>query len=169
MITFTFKPEKFASSVAYLVENKPGLTKKQICKLIFLADKKHLLQYGRTITGDRYYALEQGPIPSHGLNAINGKGPYAEAVRKYGHLQGWVFKLDEKPNLRPLSKSDRRILDEIMAEFGNRPAWKLERITHEDPAWQQADQNGPMDFEKFFEGHPESDLLKKILLEEATA
>ncbi len=34
------------------------------CKLLFLADKRHLVKYGRTITGDRYSALEWGPIPS---------------------------------------------------------------------------------------------------------
>lgn len=73
-ISFEFKPKKFASSVAYLVNAKPGLTKEQICTLLFLADKAHLLRYGRTITGDRYHALEQGPIPTKGLDALTEKG-----------------------------------------------------------------------------------------------
>jgi len=34
MIAFEFKPEKFASAVAYMVQQRPGLTKKQICKLL---------------------------------------------------------------------------------------------------------------------------------------
>ena len=90
MTTFDFRPEKFASAVAYLVQLKPGLTKKQLCKLLFLADKQHLLRYGRTITGDRYFALEQGPIPTEGLNALNGKGRFASALQRYGRLEGDV-------------------------------------------------------------------------------
>ena len=55
-----FEPQKFVSAMAYLVASKPGLTKKQLCKLLFLADKEHLLTYGRTITGNRYYAPAGG-------------------------------------------------------------------------------------------------------------
>jgi len=63
MLSFEFKPSKFGSAVAYLAERKPGVTKKELCKLLFFADKLHLLRYGRPITGDRYFALEQGPSP----------------------------------------------------------------------------------------------------------
>jgi hypothetical protein len=50
MIKFKFKPEKMASAIAYMVQRHPGLTKKQISKLLYFADKEHLLRYGRTIT-----------------------------------------------------------------------------------------------------------------------
>lgn len=55
MIYFTFKLRKFASVVAYLVARRLGITKKELCKVIYFADKEHLLRYGRPITGDRYY------------------------------------------------------------------------------------------------------------------
>jgi uncharacterized phage-associated protein len=166
MTTFIFRPEKFASAVAYLVQLRPGLTKKQLCKLLFLADKQHLLRYGRTITGDRYFALEQGPIPTEGLKALNGKGRFASALQRYGRLEGWVFKLEQPPDLKALSRSDVATLDDIAKRFGDYPAWRLEEITHQEPAWQRAPQNGEMDFELFFEGHPEADTIKAILSEE---
>ena len=165
-IGFEFKPHRFVAAMAYLVDHRPGLTKKQICKLLFLADKSHLLQYGRTITGDHYYALEQGPIPTNGLDAINGKGMYTDFLRQYGELDGWVFRFRNKPDLNVLSKSDLRALDEVLSQFGDLPAWRLEQITHEEPAWKLAPQNGRMDFELFFEGHPESEAIKEVLLEE---
>jgi uncharacterized phage-associated protein len=168
MIAFEFKPEKFASSVAYLVSRRPGLTKKQLCKLLYLADKAHLLKYGRTITGDRYFALEQGPIPTKGLDAMNLRGDRRniEALLRFGKLSGWEFRLSEAPDLKPLSRSDISVLDQISDEFGDFQAWQLEKITHEEPAYKRAKPNGPMSFELFFEGHPDSDVLKSILLEE---
>ena len=31
---------------------------------MFFADKEHLLDYGRPITGDSYVAMEHGPVPT---------------------------------------------------------------------------------------------------------
>jgi uncharacterized phage-associated protein len=167
VIAFEFKPEKFASSVAHLVSLRPGLTKKQLCKLLYLADKEHLLKYGRTITGDRYFALEQGPVPTKGLDAMNLKGDRRniEALLRFGRLSGWVFCLNQAPDLKPLSRSDIGVLDRISDQFGALLAWQLEKITHEEPACKKAAPNGPMSFELFFEGHAESEMLKSILLE----
>ena len=166
MIDFVLKPRKLASAIAYMVQQRPGLTKKQICKLLFFADKGHLLLHGRTITGDRYFALEQGPIPTHGLDAMNGKGEAGTLLSAYGKLRGWVFELEHAPDLKPLSESDLSVIDETLERLGHLPAWKLEELTHEEPAWKETAQNGPIDFELFFSGHPEAELVKTILLEE---
>lgn len=168
MISFDFKPVKFGRSVAYLAANKPGITKKEICKLLFFADKEHLLKYGRPITGDQYYALEQGPVPTRGLDALNEKGDQEniDAVRKFGKLSGWTFQLENQPDLRALSKTDVKTLDNIIVKFGRLPAWKLEELSHREPAWIKAGRNALMDFELFFEGHPEADGIKALLIEE---
>ncbi|MGH2509597.1 MAG: Panacea domain-containing protein [Ktedonobacteraceae bacterium] len=172
MISFHFEPQKFASAVGYIAERVPNVTKKQICKLLFFADKAHLLRFGRTITGDTYYALEQGPVPTKGLDAINSRGnqEFMEAVRTVGHLAGWEFRLDAPPDLKALSRSDIAVLDEVIKRFGQFPAWKLEKISHREQAWIKATQNGPMAFEDFFEGHSEEAIrVKEILLEESIA
>ena len=66
-------------------------------------------------------ALEQGPIPTRGLDELNEKGDAAsiDAVRKYGQLHGWTFELQTDPDLKPLSESDVRILDEVQADLGS--------------------------------------------------
>jgi uncharacterized phage-associated protein len=171
MITFTFNPEKFASTVAYMAQRVPGLKTKQICKLLYFADKEHLLRYGRTITGDVYCALPQGHIPSKGLDAINGKakkvGKYAVGcVRRYGHLTGAEFVVDHEPDMKVFSRSDRKVLDEIIDKMGDLTASALERKSHNEPSWRKTEPNGRVDFELFFEGHPEAALMKEILLEE---
>ena len=154
MVSFTFKAKKFASVVAYLAARKARITKKEICKLVYFSDKEHLLRYGRPITGDRYYALEQGPIPTRGLDALNGKNKFPEddaAVAKYGVLRGWTFQYNGvPPDLKALSRSDIEVLDRVFARLGHLAAWELEKLSHKDAAWAKAEQNGPMDFELFF-------------------
>ena len=170
MISFTFKPRKFASVVAYLAARRPGVTKKELCKIIYFADKEHLLRYGRTITGDRYYALEQGPVPTRGLDALNGKNKHPEddaEVAKYGKVRGSTFEPNGKPpDLKAFSKSDLKVLDDVFQEIGHLPAWELEQRSRQEAAWARASQNGPMDFALFFEGRPEAATIKEILLEE---
>jgi uncharacterized phage-associated protein len=161
-IVFEYRPEKFASAAAYLAKHKRVVTKKEICQLLYFADKRHLLRYGRTITGDQYRALEQGPIPTLGLDALNEKGDAAsiDAVRKYGQLHGCTFELQRDPDLKLLSKSDVRILDEVLADLGSLHAWQLEDLSHKEPCWIKAGRNEPMDFIDFFEGHPEAEQIK---------
>jgi len=166
MLSFALKPEKLASAIAFLVELRPGLTKKQICKLMYYADKEHLLRYGRPITGDTYFALEQGPIPTCGLDAMNGRGPASEALERYGKLDGWIFRAHRGADRKALSKTDISVLTEISDKLGRFPAWELERLSHTEPAWKSAPQNGPMDFERFFDGRPDADLVKSVLVED---
>ena len=41
-------------------------------KLLWLADRCHLRMYGRTITGDKYYALPMGLVPTDAKHILDG-------------------------------------------------------------------------------------------------
>jgi hypothetical protein len=64
------------------------------------------------VNGDPYYALEQGPIPTRGLDAIHAKNKHPEddaAVAQHGRLRGWTFEWNGRPpDLKALSKSDTK-------------------------------------------------------------
>ena len=50
-VRFTFDREKALAAIAYLGTKRiADLSKGKICKLVFLADKHHLVRHGRTIT-----------------------------------------------------------------------------------------------------------------------
>jgi len=168
MISFRFEPEKFASAVAYLAERKPGITRSELCSLLYFADKEHLLSFGRTITGDRYQAMEQGPVPTEGLHALDGTGDERnlEALRRYGRLSGPAFHLEGPADLKTFSKSDIRILDETLDRLGQLGISELADLSRQEPAWVKSRANGPMEFELFFEGRDEAEPIKAILLEE---
>lgn len=62
-LNFNFEVDKFVHAAAFLTESCPGVTKMKLAKLLYFADKKHLVEYGRPVTGDRYTKMELGPAP----------------------------------------------------------------------------------------------------------
>src|SRR5712692_1937947 len=81
-ITFNFKLEKLVHALAYFSKNGVrDLTKLKAAKLLYFADKEHLLKHGRPILGDTYYCLPYGPVPSVALNEMSDAiaGPEVES------------------------------------------------------------------------------------------
>src|SRR5580698_7181398 len=69
-LSFEFDPRKFANASAYLVKHCSEVTRMKLAKLLYFADKLHLIRYGQPIIGDRYFKMEWGPVPSNGYNVI---------------------------------------------------------------------------------------------------
>ena len=51
--------KKITTVLAYLAQSVPGLTIQKAFCLMYFADKKHLIEYGRTVTGDNYKAYSK--------------------------------------------------------------------------------------------------------------
>lgn len=162
MITFQFKPEKFLNAAVFFVSGCPSTTKKKLCKLLYYADKEHLLQYGRPITGDSYYRLPHGPIPTYGLDLLRGNGSNANQAMAADFLEvkGWDVKARRRHDPRAFSKSELKILGEVCQKYGHLSADYLERLSHQEPAWLKTKPKDRMDFALFFEGRPEAAKVK---------
>lgn len=151
-----------AAIMFFAAKKLPGLTKWKICKLLFLADKEHLVRYGRPITGDTYFALEWGPVPSDTLNALNDEHPLAVEIserlkttdsRKYPR---YLLKPGAKIDFDALSKSDVGVLEHVAHKFGRYDFNTLSDIVHKDraylKAWNRREGNRQlMHFEDFFD------------------
>ena len=144
-VRFEFSPQKAQAVIAYLAQkNVPSLDVYKICKLVFLADKLHLVQFGRPITGDEYAALVDGPVPSgvYDLLKPDRKGnPEFVAPflidRRYKYPR-YSLKPDATIDFELLSTSDRRVLDEIVRRHGFKSFDELKLLTHEMAEWKHA-------------------------------
>jgi len=165
MIRFTFKPEKFVNAIAYFIQQCPGVGRTKACKLLYFADKEHLLRYGRPITGDRYYRLPYGPIPTKGLNMLRGMSTPANAalLNRWLSLEGENIRAKRRPDLTVFSKSDLRVLEEICTNYGGYSATYLSKLSHKEAPWKKTNPSEPIDFALFFEGRPETEELRKIV------
>ena len=66
-IKYKFDIDKSITLLKVILSNfKDGVCDfHKLFKILYFAEQKHLLQYGRTITGDRYIAMKDGPVPSN--------------------------------------------------------------------------------------------------------
>lgn len=163
-VSFRFSADKFANAVAYFALKCPGMTKLKLCKLLFYADKEHLLKYGRPIIGDQYYKLPYGPVPTRGFDILKGNADSAEIalLQKYVSVVGMNIFPKRNPDRKVFSKSDIQIMEETCTHYGHLSAIELMKLSHEEPSVIKAGPSGLMDYQLFFEGKPSSDPVREL-------
>ncbi len=131
-------------AIFYLLTKKESADKIQIIKWVYLADKYHLVKYGRTITGDQYYAMQYGPVGSTVKDVLELNGlPAAEAR----YVKSLIENIDrvtfkkrkDAPRIifNQLSKTDIEALNFVIKKFGDMGSWELKDYTHKYPEWKQ--------------------------------
>lgn len=172
-IRFAFEPVKAAQVLAYLADKGVSdLTKLKAAKLLYFADKIHLLTYGRPILGDRYVSMEHGPVPSETLNLMNSlispdeieEATQEQAERFVTVHRHFVkhprFRSRGTVDLDRLSQAELETLDRVFQEYGRKTVGELIDLTHQERAWQISNQgrpegsSAPMPYELFFKGAP---------------
>lgn len=196
-VEFQFDFPRTLAAITYIAsQDIPELTQYKILKLLFLADKYHLVRYGRTITGDKYAAMNDGPVPSHIYDLFKKevlKRPWSDQGKQLAaNLQ--VDSSGKYPILRArqkfdsgeLSKSDIEALNKVIKAFRDFDFFDFRDFTHKiaafDRAWNSRGlfkRSVPMNIEDFFEGDTdavegakaemiENDQLRKALAERRT-
>ena len=169
-VRFDFEFEKFSAAVQHIAgKGVPYLTYYKICKLLFLADKYHLVRYGRPITGDVYCALPYGPVPSEALDILKAlvMGDYEDDERVKDMASKFVidrrfrypqFSTTDASGLAALSKSDTMALDEVVKKFGKMNFDQLKSTTHAVYAYKKTRSNRThqMRYEDFFSEDPDA-------------
>jgi len=186
-VSFRFSFDKFLAAIQHMAtEEVPELDTYKILKLLFLADKQHLVRFGRPITGDRYVAMEYGPVGSEsydlikGFTSTRGRQPVPADARieqmasaleldvRFLHPR---FSAKTPPEFSCLSPSDLMALDRVVEKFGAMGFNELRSITHSVYAYRKTwrdSPNGTMSFEDFFE--EDSDAIegaRELMLENA--
>lgn len=151
-IHFRFDERKGVEVLTYVAERWPGITPFYASKVLFVADEEHINAYGRPITGDTFIAMPNGPVPSATYALIKGQldafgAPEAifEAIEiRQGPRYKQIF-ARRSANREKLSPSDEECLDNAIAFCRGRDFDELSMLTHQNPAYQRAMPNGPMD------------------------
>lgn len=185
-LQFQYDEAKLVQALAFFSSRGiTDLSKKKVVKLLFFADKAHLLEYGRPIIGDFYLCLYQGPIPSRSLNVLNAAIADSNKEREKNSLFGSIldiskdgehptFHLKSEANLDldVFSKSDIRILEEIVQKYGSLTADQLSDESHKEACWKDANARRPyrstadMPYESFFDSE-HGDVLELALQDQA--
>ena len=69
----------------------------RLLKLLYIADREWLAETGESITGDRVYAMKQGPVLSTLYDLIKGNGTRAGEWDDFIHTDGYAVELVADP------------------------------------------------------------------------
>lgn len=162
-----YDPRKALEVLLYVTHHQPDMYK--ALKAIFYADKAHLSRYGRLIAGDRYVAMRHGPVPS-GLydiiKFVRGDGaPLAlgTQAKEAFTIEGNAINPLRGPDQEVLSESDRECLDQAIRDYAYKSFNELKKLSHDDPAFQQADENDFISMEALAKSLPNGEALWEYL------
>ncbi len=130
----------------------------KLMKLMYLADRAALDDFGFSIAGDRAVSMPHGSVLSMTLNLVNGDIESGE-----DGWESWIsdradheVALRERPAgrdaLDQISAADEVVLARIWREFGHIGKWHIRDYTHDHcPEWEDPQGSSrPISFERMF-------------------
>lgn len=139
MMPLQYRQEAATQAAARLLKLRGGeMSYMKLLKLLYLADRKALLQHGRPITYDRYQCMKHGPVLRETYDLITSEEmPGQESYwRRYiSEPEHFLVKLLRDAPNSELSPAQEEVLEEVFAEYGALGRWEVVSSTHKLPEW----------------------------------
>ena len=143
-----FDRDKALEAILFVAKSLNNPTFHSISKMFYLSDKLHLQDYGRLICGDRYVAMENGPVPSaiYDMMKVAARRrsidvDWDEIIHEAMSVRhGREIVPKRECNLDLLAESEIECIQKIIVEHGKKSFGQLTDITH-DSAWDATDDN----------------------------
>lgn len=138
-----FNYKKAIQALSYFAQQNGGsLNKMKAIKLIWLSDRFHLRQYGRTITGDVYFALPYGPIPSTTRDILESNTVLSSIELSYSEeflaiYDKYNFSAIKETYTKVFSQTDLEAINEVLKKYNQFDAFELSDLSHQFPEWKK--------------------------------
>ena len=161
-----FNERKAAQVAAWFLRQQGGrMPHLKLIKLMYLADREAMKEYGFPITGDQVVAMPHGPVLSMTLNLINGDveslddGWEAWVHDRENHEVQARERDQEHQALDELSAADLDILKKIWKTFGRMSKWQIRDYTHKHcPEWEDPQGSSyPISYQRIFQAFGRSE------------
>jgi uncharacterized phage-associated protein len=108
-------------------------------KMLYLADKKAFVTWGKTITGDSFVSLPRGPVLSKTYNLFKGIGTPKNLKEWNSYFSETVnnaIRLLRPANVEKLSEEEMEILENARKEVNSCAPWDVAEWLHQTcPEW----------------------------------
>ena len=135
-----FDKTKTLNALLYVANRVQRKDFHKIFKIIYFADRQHLNDWGRPITGDTYIAMEAGPVPSRMydmLKIVRGDSYLSdtEGLGRYFKVDDWMYVTPLRDaDLDKLSRNERDALDDSIEKYSSLSYDEIKEKSH-DVAW----------------------------------
>ncbi len=163
-IEFDYKKATQALNYLARQERSKKINKMKALKLIWAADRYHLRKYARPVTGDRYMAMQYGPVASSVKDIAEKSDFLSEEEKNYSGryikpMDRYTLLSVREPDLAVFSQTDLEAINFAKNCFGSMNQFDLSEATHQYPEWAKfasrfktnAATREPMSFKDFFD------------------
>ena len=138
-VSFVFDEYKATQASSYLLSlNNGRMNYMKMMKILYLSDRKFILDWGNSITTDNYVSMDNGPVISRIYDLIKESrtdtGTYWSSFIR---TEGYEVVLNKNPGDEYLSPMEMEVIASINSEFRNFSEWDLVGFCHDNlPEWQ---------------------------------
>ena len=135
-----FDKVKTLNALLYVANRVQRKDFHKIFKLIYFADRQHLADWGRPITGDTYIAMDAGPVPSRlydMMKIVRGDSYISdtEGLGQYFQVENWMYVRPlQDADLNKLSANEQEALSDAIAKYASLSYDEIKEKSH-DVAW----------------------------------
>lgn len=146
---------------SYLADNVEELYVTKLMKLFYYVDFLAYLERGASVTGDTYYKLPYGPVPTFIKSEVNNiinedpedptnsllKGYIKAKAVKTKNYKGYIIEsTGKKPSPKNISEAEFELLNKIVDKYKNTSARALSDQTHKEAPYKLSSENGVIDY-----------------------
>lgn len=137
----------------------PNLGMVKLYKLIFFCDVTHLREHGTSITGSDYIKFQHGPVPSRAerqlKNMRKAGSVHTDRVPLSADCELHQVKSNEAADLSVFVATELAVIDSVAKQLGGKTASDLSDMSHDEPAWIEAEMLQKLDHELMHYGRSE--------------
>lgn len=137
MMAWRYREDRATQAAARLLHLRGGsMSYLKLMKLLYISDRKALVELGRPISFDRFFSMKHGPVLSHTLDVMKGKTRaeyWNQFISPPDDFE--LHLLTDQPPREKLSRAEEAILDSVFREYGHYDKYDLRDLTHTFPEW----------------------------------
>ena len=128
--------EQKATDAATLLLRRAGgqLTRLELIKLLYFADREATKRYNRPICGGRYVSMEYGPVLSEVYDLITGNQPSEVWAARICTVERDVILREDHPP-SAVSEAELNVLEAMSDEWGNQRTGEIIDYGHNLAEW----------------------------------
>lgn len=139
--------DRIASLIANFIQKcKPEFNDKlKLNKLLFFTDFCHYKNYGQSVSGLSYRAIQYGPVPSNYDNIYtfleNEQIIASDWIRLPNGSAREVFITEADFDPKLFTAEELETVSQIAKRFDNISTWDIVELSHEEKAWKELEAN----------------------------
>ncbi len=133
-----YQEDKATQAAARLISLAGGhLNVLKLMKLLYLAERRAIVEFGRPITFDSYCSMPHGPVMSFTYDQIQTAEKDSYWGKHISERDGHEVALrgTKAPPCDQLSPAEEGLIDEVWKKFGRMGKYQLRDFTHTLPEW----------------------------------